>query len=58
MFFGLAYQTTQDLIKTLKIERVTTVNGRLIVSAAIVAAVRNLEIPVQLLESVDLTGSR
>jgi hypothetical protein len=58
MFFDLAYQTTQNLIKTLKIERLTTVNGRLIVSAATVAAARNLEVPVQLLESVNLAGDR
>lgn len=58
MFFDMAYQTIQNLVDALKIERLTTVNGRLIVSAAIVAAARNLEIPVQLLESVNLAGDR
>ena len=58
MFYSFAYQKVQELVKTLEIDRLTTVNGRLIVSAAVVAAARNLEIPVQLLESVDLTGNR
>lgn len=58
MFFNMAYQTIQDLVETLEIERLITVNGRLIVSSATVAAARNLEIPVQLLESVNLIGDR
>ena len=58
MFYSFAYRKVQELLKSLEIERLITVNGRLVVSAAVVAAARNLDIPVKLLESVDLTGSR
>ena len=58
MFFNLAYHAIRDLVEKLEIERLITVNGRLIVSSAIVAAARNLEIPVQLLESANLVGDR
>ena len=57
-FFDIAYQTVQDLVKTLEIERLTTVNGRLVVSSAVIAAARNSDIPVQLLESVNSIGDR
>lgn len=58
MFFNIAYEIVQGLVESLKIERVTTVNGRLVVSSAIVAAARNSDIPIQLLESVNALGDR
>lgn len=58
MFFNIAYEIVQDLVESLKIERLTTVNGRLVVSSAIVAAARNSDIPIQLLESVNALGDR
>jgi hypothetical protein len=58
MFFETAYQTVQNLLDSLEIDVLTTVNGRLVVSSAIVASARNLETPVQLLESVNSLGDR
>ncbi len=57
-FFLLAYVETQRLIKDYKIESVSTVNGRLVVSSAVVIASRDLGIEVKLLESVDVLGNR
>ena len=57
-FFLLAYRETQRLITNHKIESVSTVNGRLVVSSAVVVASRDLGIEVKLLETVDFLGNR
>ena len=57
-FFHLAYLQTQRLITNYQIESVSTVNGRLVVSSAVVMASRDLGVEVKLLESVDFLGNR
>ena len=57
-FFAQAFKRTQNEIVSRDIETVTTVNGRLVVSSAIVCASRELGRKVFLIESVDLLGNR
>lgn len=58
LFFLIAYLETQRLITDHKIESVSTVNGRLVVSSAVVVAARDLGIQVKILETVDFLGNR
>jgi len=57
-FFAQAFKRTQNEIFSRDIETVTTVNGRLVVSSAIVCAARELGKKIYLIESVDLLGNR
>jgi hypothetical protein len=57
-FFLRSYYEVVNIIRSLKIDKVVTVNGRLIVSSAIVYAGRSLNKNVSLIETVDSLGNR
>lgn len=57
-FFNLAYQLVYILIQKHNFDLIVTVNGRLVVSSAVVKACRDSRKSVNLLEAVGLEGDR
>ena len=58
LFFLITYLNVQKVIVDKQIDCLVSVNGRLVVSAAVVAATRSLGIPIVLLEAVGNLGDR
>lgn len=57
-FFLITYRKVRKIIMDNEINSLVSVNGRLVVSAAVVAATRSLGIPILLLEAVGNLGDR